>query len=189
MTPLTAQQEKECLDYDPFAGDFGDQADRILQDRFNTSNKEYNAGSCSICFGVITKGERYRKQVARIDRELKVCRMCSKCCAVMAASWTDNGVAIEERTELGMYRAGYGFHITEDEFFAERLGRKTLNDRATELNDGSRTRAASERMADALEGLHSPTVTLFRPAWVLAAIVAFGIAVLVLRSIVMMHHG
>lgn len=108
MTILTAKQEADCLAYDPFAGDFGDQADRILQDRFNTSNKEYDAGSCVICFGNIAKDERYRKQVARIDHDLRVYRFCAACCAAMALARLDGGKIVNARHLIGARRRNEG---------------------------------------------------------------------------------
>lgn len=111
---LSPAQEKDCLAYDPFAGDFGDQSDRIFSDRMHTAGKNYLVG-CVICGGDIIKGERYRRQDGKIDGEFHSCRMCELCCAAMALSWTDNGNAIEARTSLhpNMRKADPGFEAAE----------------------------------------------------------------------------
>ena len=97
---MTPAQERDCLAYDPFAGDRCDE--RMLSDKIVTARKP---GRCCICFCTIQPGERTRRQAAIVDGEMFSCRMCQKCCIAAAASWTDDGKAIEERTAMGMETA------------------------------------------------------------------------------------
>ena len=132
---LTPDQERECLAYDPFAGDFGSQGDKIFSDRMVTAAKDRPQGACCICFGCIAKGERHRVQKAVIDSELKQCRMCAACCLAMAQSWEDAGNAIELRTDLGMRRAGAMGreaqpNLTEAEFFAAKQQERVIGEHA-----------------------------------------------------------
>jgi hypothetical protein len=97
---MTPRQEADCLAYDPFAGDRCEE--RMLSDKIVTARK---AGRCCICFETIKPGERVRRQAAIVDGEMFSCRMCEACCIAAAASWTDDGEAIEERTSIGMAAA------------------------------------------------------------------------------------
>ena len=98
---MTAQQEADCLAYDPFQGDESDE--RILSDKIVTARKE---GPCCICGETIRAGERVRRQAAIVDGAMFSCRCCEACCIAMALNWTDGGEAIERRTGMGMRRAG-----------------------------------------------------------------------------------
>lgn len=95
---LTAEQERLCLNYDPFAGD-RDGGIRMLSDRIVTARKR---GPCCICFEDIVPQERIRRQTAIVDNRICSCRMCEPCCIAMAESWEDNGAAIEARTQVGI---------------------------------------------------------------------------------------
>ncbi len=95
MSPF---DEKECLAFDPFTNTKGDSDERILSDRIVLARK---AGLCSICGGTIQPGEYVRRQAAIVDREMCSCRCCQACCVAMAASWHDDGEAIEARFDIG----------------------------------------------------------------------------------------
>lgn len=89
--------EAEALQYDPFAGDFGEVGDRWLRNKMVTARK---AGPCHECLGQIKPGERIRSLVALFSREVMSYRFCNACCHAMAACWTDNGKALEARWAL-----------------------------------------------------------------------------------------
>lgn len=95
---MTTFNEAECLQTDPFEGDFGTPGDRVLKDKIGTARK---AGPCSLCAQEIKPGERVRIQAAIFDGALMHYRWCSECCAAMAASWHDEGKAFEARARLG----------------------------------------------------------------------------------------
>ena len=95
--------ESDCLDLNPFEGDFGDGRDRTLSDRIVTARKLHSS-CCHDCGGDVLKGERHRSRVDIADGEFFTFRWCSECCAAMAKSWVDNGVAMEARAELGRMR-------------------------------------------------------------------------------------
>jgi wobble nucleotide-excising tRNase len=90
-------EEKDCLDCNPFEGDFGSQGDRILTDKMVTARK---GGECSLCAQEIKAKERIRTMSAVFDGEFTSYRWCNDCCAAMAKSWTDDGEAWEERYRL-----------------------------------------------------------------------------------------
>ena len=46
MSSLTLEQEGAALEFDPFEGDFGDQSDRVLSNKFVNVRKP---GACSHC--------------------------------------------------------------------------------------------------------------------------------------------
>jgi hypothetical protein len=76
-----AFDEALCLEYDPFADDFGDPGDRILRDKICTARKP---GPCHLCAQQIVPGTRTRSLSAKFDGELRSCRWCVHCCAAMA---------------------------------------------------------------------------------------------------------
>lgn len=91
--------ERDCLDYDPFEGDFGSPGDRILADRMVKAAKPHDK-ACHMCGGAIAKDERHRVRTEIVDDELQSYRWCALCCAAMAKSWTDNGADVDARTSL-----------------------------------------------------------------------------------------
>lgn len=99
---MNTDQEARCLAYNPFDGGKGDDQTRVLRDRIVTARK---GGECCICLGNIISGMRVRVQVGVLDGRAKSFRMCEPCCNAMAASWRDDGRAIERRTSMGMLRA------------------------------------------------------------------------------------
>lgn len=90
--------EAECLQTNPFEGDFGSPGDKVLKDKIGTARK---IGSCDMCSQEIHPGCRQRMLTAVFDGDLRSYRWCSECCAAMAASWHDDGVAWETRVSLG----------------------------------------------------------------------------------------
>lgn len=95
---MTPDQEYKCLQYDPFAGDFGMPGDRTLSDKIVTTTR---GGACHICAQPITPGSRIRSCADLSDGEVNRYRWCSACCIAMAVSWSDNGLAIQARYAIG----------------------------------------------------------------------------------------
>lgn len=94
----TPFDEAECLKVNPFEGDFGSPGDCVLKDKIATARK---GGDCGMCRQEIVPGHRVRLLAAKFDGSLMSYRWCAACCAAMAASWTDNGEAWEERIRIG----------------------------------------------------------------------------------------
>jgi hypothetical protein len=90
--------EAECLKTNPFEGDFGSPGDKVLKDKIVTARK---SGTCCLCLQEIIPGERVRTLAAIFDGEMRSYRWCSECCEALAASWTDDGRAWEERVRIG----------------------------------------------------------------------------------------
>jgi len=78
--------DKDCLRYWPFEGDFGAPGDRVLKDKIGIARK---SGPCEICEHDIQPGERIRMLSAVFDGSLMSYRWCSTCCAAMATIWQD----------------------------------------------------------------------------------------------------
>jgi hypothetical protein len=102
MEHREAFNERDCLNADPFAGDFGSPGDRTLRKQMVTSRKTHE---CSLCLGEIQKGERTRVQIELFDGELQDYRWCFKCCRAFAQSDTDAGRMWESRERLRGIRA------------------------------------------------------------------------------------
>jgi hypothetical protein len=90
--------ENECLEVNPFEGDFGTPSDRILKNKIVTARK---GRVCGMCREVIKPGERIRTLTAIFDGQLMSYHWCSACCSAMATSWNDGGVAWESRVKIG----------------------------------------------------------------------------------------
>ena len=105
---VTTFNEDQCLQTNPFEGDFGGPGDRTLKDKIVTARK---TGPCSLCRQDIQNGERIRIKAAIFDGALMHYRWCSKCCAAMAASWHDDGKAWEARARLARRAAGEGLAV------------------------------------------------------------------------------
>lgn len=84
-----------CLDWFPFADDFGGPGDRVLQDKVTTARK---AGPCFDCMQPINPGDRIRTLSAKFDGELRRYRWCALCCEAMAAE--DPTEAMEARIAM-----------------------------------------------------------------------------------------
>jgi hypothetical protein len=97
-----AFNEQECLQADPFAGDFGAPGDRTLRKQMVTARKAHEG--CNTCDGVILPGERSRVQIEFFDGQLQQYRWCETCCRAMAMSFTDNGRMWESRERLRRLR-------------------------------------------------------------------------------------
>jgi hypothetical protein len=96
---IASQQEineKACMDTDPFEGDFGD-GERVLRDHMGTARKK---GPCLMCGQQIEPGSRIRMRTETYNGQIQTFRWCSLCCAAMAASWEDEGKALEARINL-----------------------------------------------------------------------------------------
>lgn len=92
---MTAFNEKLCLMFDPFAGDFeGDGNDQILSNKIVTVRKERE---CSNCFRKVKKGTRARVQTEIYDGKLHCATFCQECCIAMAKD--DDGEAYIDRHE------------------------------------------------------------------------------------------
>lgn len=191
---LSAAEELHCLSYDPFAGDFGDQGDKILSDKMVTAAKDRPFGACCICFSTIAKGERHRVQTGRIDGALKECRMCGRCCVAMANTRYDDGDAIELRTELGMRRSGAMARkpepeLTEAVFFAEKARERVGQATEGMRNLGDSAAGATEAiqgMSDTLEEINAPRrIGLLGIVAVLAIFAALAVVFRLIAS----HHG
>lgn len=108
---MTIFDEAECLKVNPFEGDFGSPGDRVLKDKIGTARK---GGTCGMCCQEITPGERVRLLAAVFDGTLMNYRWCSACCGAMAASWTDDGEAWEERARMGRESLNTSYTNTPD---------------------------------------------------------------------------
>lgn len=105
LTPLSMQS---ALEYDPFAGDFGDQGDRMLSDKI----VKFRRGDslCRECRGRIRPGSLGRSlKMLWADRGPVTYRVCEDCTNAMAlAIETDDLEPMEARIELGMSRVEDG---------------------------------------------------------------------------------
>lgn len=89
--------ERRALQYNPFEGDFGGSGDRTMKDKIGVARVE---GPCQDCAQTILPGERVRLRTEFFDGEMRSYRWCNLCCAAQAASWDDNGAAIDARFAL-----------------------------------------------------------------------------------------
>lgn len=96
-TRLTAEEEQDCLDLNPFDGDFGAPGDITFSDRICVARKP---AVCNDCSGQIQPKEQQRRLEAKFDGQLRVYRWCNHCCRAMALSWVDDGAALQTRWDL-----------------------------------------------------------------------------------------
>nr|DAP67519.1 MAG TPA: hypothetical protein [Caudoviricetes sp.] len=85
-----------ALDFDLFAGDFGDSGDVELSNKIVTGRGEY---TCFICYGKIVKGEVHRSAVHKFDGEIMSYRVCNECCRAMASSVNYDFMSDDEGVE------------------------------------------------------------------------------------------
>ena len=97
MTNRIFRWEPQTLCHDPFAGDFGDQSDRILSDKMVTARK---GGRCHDCGEIAQPGTRNRVRSEVVDGEMMSFRWCEKCCFGMAVY--DRRPSILDRRIAGM---------------------------------------------------------------------------------------
>lgn len=83
MSNIDKQALEDALDFDLFAGDFGDSDDVELSNKIVISRREY---ICFICYGTIVKGEVHRSAVHKFDGEIMTYRVCNECCKAMVSS-------------------------------------------------------------------------------------------------------
>ncbi len=95
MSKIQSGLESDMLAFDPFAGDFGDQGDKIFSNKMIAARAVH---SCWNCNGIIAIGERSRAQVQRIDGDFNTARWCNLCCQAMADS-IDSDDAYCKRSE------------------------------------------------------------------------------------------
>lgn len=99
-----------ALEFDLFAGDFGDSDDVELSNKIVTGRGEY---TCFICYGKIVKGEVHRSAVHKFDGEIMSYRVCYECCKAMASSVNydfmndDEGVEYEQDPIDARYALGH----------------------------------------------------------------------------------
>ncbi len=93
------KRDEDCLAYGPFDGD-RDVDVVTLSDRFVVTRKSFG---CHECADVIPPRTRVRSltEVSRDDNTIGTFRFCPTCRDAMAASWGDDGEAIEERYRVG----------------------------------------------------------------------------------------
>lgn len=79
---LTPEQERHCLNYDPFDG--GEDKADILDDVFVLAGKRHEHG-CGICLSTIEKGARHRVMTTKDDYAgMARVRICPECCRAIA---------------------------------------------------------------------------------------------------------
>jgi hypothetical protein len=96
---LTAEQERQCLATDPFAGDKDDGGFTLLSDHFVTARK---AGPCATpCGEEVRPGQRVRRMtsVQRDAGTMHTIRFCEPCCAAMGL---DDWEPYDERLGRGL---------------------------------------------------------------------------------------
>lgn len=94
---ITEVQERNCLKYNPFEGDFGDPGDKILKKKMVTAKK---GGFCKLCQQEIKPGERIRVQAEIFEGTFENYRWCEQCCIAMAENWFDEGESLSIRMHL-----------------------------------------------------------------------------------------
>lgn len=104
MAEITLKMKGCALDFDMFAGDFGDGTDRCLYDKIVKVRKEHR---CHICDGETKVGELARSAKWIFDGELMSYYCCQECVIAMAKSEADDddeedcGALIESRYAIG----------------------------------------------------------------------------------------
>ena len=83
MNNIEKQTLVDALDFDLFAGDFGDSDDVELSNKIVSGRGEY---TCFICYGAIAKGEVHRSAVHKFDGDIMTYRVCNECCKAMVSS-------------------------------------------------------------------------------------------------------
>jgi hypothetical protein len=74
------------LDYDPFAADQFDPADKMLKDKMVKARKHTQ---CTHCKGPIVPTSQYRLMVGLIDGSIHQVKFCADCCAAMVQELND----------------------------------------------------------------------------------------------------
>lgn len=97
-------EEKKCLEFDPFDGDFGSPGDRVLRNKIVTAKKSRR---CHLCQQQIEVGERIRCQVCIFDGTLEHYEWCSNCCHAMAVAEEDDGKGYEHQIKTGADARAY----------------------------------------------------------------------------------
>ena len=89
---------QEALEYDPFAGDFGEPDDVVLKDKIAIARK---AGPCHICSSEIQPKEQMRLRTEVFGGEISTFRWCNDCCVAMVECVnSDNCDSMDARYDL-----------------------------------------------------------------------------------------
>lgn len=106
---MTDFNEAECLQYNPFDGDFGEPGDKVLSDKIVTARKK---SPCCECLTPTKKGERVRSLSAVFGGELSSYRWCSACCQMFSLAFSDDpdefDKVIAERSAVRERNAAHG---------------------------------------------------------------------------------
>lgn len=94
---LTQKEAEDCLDYNPFDGDFGSPGDVVFSDRICIARR---SSTCNDCLSPILPREHQRRHDAKYDGQMRTYRWCALCCRAMASWWDDDGDALSKRWAL-----------------------------------------------------------------------------------------
>ena len=94
---MSRWSDADCLNTDPFGGDFGEPGERRLANKIVTNRKSF---VCHDCGETQQPGGRTRVITERNSDGLCEWRWCEKCCEAQALSQEDAGVAWERRIAL-----------------------------------------------------------------------------------------
>lgn len=97
MNKIIIDNLNECLDFDPFEGDFGDQGDKTFKDKIVIGRKEH---VCFHCEKKILLGEIHRSRIDLSGGEILTFRWCRECCDLMRKIATQNGSEHDETDDL-----------------------------------------------------------------------------------------
>lgn len=100
---LARAADRRCLAFDPFEYGKGDDNAVRLSDKMVTAAK---AHTCNMCDAAIVRGERSRAITEAYEGTVMTFRFCAMCCKAMAASWGDDGRALDHRHALRERRRG-----------------------------------------------------------------------------------
>lgn len=97
MNKLIIDNLNDCLEFDPFDGDFGDQRDKTFKDKIVKGRKEH---TCFHCETKILVGEIHRSRIDLSGGEILTFRWCKECCDLMRKISTQNGSENEDIDDL-----------------------------------------------------------------------------------------
>ncbi len=103
---MSESWKDDCLEYDPFDGDFGVPGDIVLRDKVVKARKDFK---CSMCCQGMSKGTMKRAIAAKFDGQLMSYDYCQECCEAMAREvlradsdeCCEPGFETEARIEIG----------------------------------------------------------------------------------------
>jgi hypothetical protein len=102
----TTPFESQALDFNPFEADRDSRA-RVLRDEIVTSRV---SEPCEMCLCPLVPFTRTRARTEFYAGKVMTFRFCAECVRAMALCNSDNGEAVQRRTELGVRasRSGRG---------------------------------------------------------------------------------